>query len=247
MKKVIFNESTFNAFKRCLINEIAKPNPYIFGTEKIDYKNELSSLASISNLRTDRYKDYKLEDSYKNWSDVGFDKSSNEYKVWGGNLISFLKYLEGGIFYVLTDRVKRIGDARPHFAFIDTSWVKNVVYGKKEEHQGIYCLILKIYQNKTMWNDLFFNPIFEGLKNAFIEIKQYVGRQIGINPNIRLLLPIEEYKEINTFMGDPSNAKPELFYTQEDESHIEEPNNEPHVEEPNNEPQSDDINAIDWG
>lgn len=243
MKKVIFNESAFNAFKRCLINEIAKSNPYIFGTDKIDYKSKLNALANISNLRVDRYKDYKLDDSYKNWADVGFDKSSNEYKVWCGNLISFLKYLESAIFYVLGDRVKRIGDARPHFAFMDSSWVENVVHDRKEEHQGVYCLILKIYQNKPAWNDLFFNPVFDDLKNAFMEIKQYVGSQIAKNLNIKLLLPLEEYKEINMFMRDPNNAKPELFYSQEDE-HTED---EPQVEEPNNEPQSDDIDAFDWG
>lgn len=238
MKKVIFNENAFNAFKRCLVNEIAKPNPYIFGTDKIDYSNKLKALANISNLRTDRYKDYNLEEAYKNWSDIGFDKSSNEYKVWSGNLISFLKYLESGIFYVLEDRVRRIGDARPHFAFMDSSWVENVVHDRKEEHQGIYCLILKIYQNKPIWNDLFFNPLFDDLKNAFTEIKQYVVGQIAKNPNIKLLLPLEEYKEINMFMRDASNAKPELFYTQDDE---------PQVEEPNNEPQNDDTDAFDWG
>ena len=243
MKKVIFNESAFNAFKRCLVNEIAKPNPYIFGTEKIDYKRKLDDLAKVSNLKVDRYKDYKLEDAYKNWADVGFDKSSNEYKVWCGNLISFLKYLESGIFYVLEDRVKRIGTARPHFVFIDPIWINNVVRDNKEEYQGVYCLILKIYQNKPMWNDLFFNPVFDDLKTAFLEIKKYVGTQIAKNPNIKLLLPIEEYREINMFMRDPGNAKPELFYSQEDE-HIED---EPQVEEPNNEPQSDDVDAFDWG
>ena len=47
-----------------------------------------------------------------------------------------------------------------------------------------------------MWNDLFFNPIFEDIKKDFFEIRQFVGQALGKNMNYKLLLPIEEYREI---------------------------------------------------
>lgn len=232
MKKIRLSENTFNAFKKCLIGEAIQPNPYLFGTRQEDYKQRLADLSKISNLRVDRYKDYDLENSFKEWANVSFDKSTNEYKAWCGQLKKYLDYLGSSIYYVLTDKVERVGDARPHYAFIDPVWVESVVHGKKEEHQGIYCLTLKIFQNKVVWNDLFFNPVFNDLKEAYMKIKSFVASQIAKNPNIKLLMPLDEYKEINKFINS-NDAKPELFCNLN--------------EEPNNEPQVDDTDDFDWG
>lgn len=211
MKKIIFNENSFIKFKKHVIKEAIVSTQYLFGTEKHNFKIELDALSKISNLRTDRYKNYDLENAYEEWGNTGFDKSSNEYRIWCGNLQSFMEYIGKSIYYVLTDKVERAGSTRPHYAFLDPEWVKKVVRGGQEEHQSIYCLTLKLYQNKVIWNDLFFNPIFNDLKEALKKIRGFANKQKILNPNFKLLLPIEEYNEIGLAMK-PENAKPELFY-----------------------------------
>ena len=63
-----------------------------------------------------------------------------------------------------------------------------------------------------MWNDLFFNPIFQDMKDKFFKIRGFVGKAFGINMNYKLLMPLEQYREIVKYSSDQSNAKPELFY-----------------------------------
>jgi len=232
MKKIIFNENTFKSFKRCAIMEAVSSNPYLFGTEQKDYKQLLASLSTVPNLRTDKYTNHELEEYYNDWKKTGFDISSNEYQIWCGALKKYLDYLGRSIYFVLNNKVKRIADARPYYVFLDPSWVQTVKLDKPEDFQGIYSLTLKIYQNKVVWNDLFFNPIFEDLKNAIKEIRAYANKQKILNPNLNLLLPKEEYIEIGKYMNS-DNAQPELFYGQ--------------TEKPNNEPQVNDDEPFDWG
>ena len=210
-KTIILSENAFKKIKRYMIQEAVSSNPYLFGTANEDYKRILEGLSKVSNLRTDRYKNYDLEEAYEKWSKVGFDKNTKEFAAWNGILKSYLNFLNGGIEYVLNDKVNRIGMNRPHWVFIDPSWAKDVILNHEgEKHQSIYSLILKIYQNKVMWNDLFFNPLFENIKNDFFKIKSFIGKALGENMNLKLLLPIEEYREINNFIRS-GEAKPELF------------------------------------
>ena len=214
-KTIILSENAFNKIKRLMVQEAIKSNPYAFGPGgKDDYTRKLPSLDKVANLKVDRYKDHDLENSYKLWAETGFDKSSYEYIEWGNKLKSYLSFLAGGIEFVLNDKVRRINMNRPQWVFLDPSWLEDVVIRNQEneKHQSIYCLILKLSQNKVVWNDLFFNPIFEDLKNQISEIRQFVGKAIGVNPNLKLLLPLEQYRELTKFINDPSNAKPELFY-----------------------------------
>ena len=76
----------------------------------------------------------------------------------------------------------------------------------------VFTVTLKIYQNKVIWNDLFFNPIFEDLKNDIKSIRSFANKLKFLDKKYELLLPIEEYNEIGKFMSNSSNAKPELFY-----------------------------------
>jgi len=215
-KTIILNENTFKKIKRMMIKEAlaSKPNPYKFGTgEGDDYTKTLPSLDKVSNLKVDRYKDKELETLYLEWEKVGFNKESFEYITWANKLIDYLKFLSGGIEFVLNDKVNRINMARPQWVLLDPAWIKDVVTGSEnsEKHQSVYCLILKLSQNKVTWNDLFFNPIFEDLKNQIMQIRQFVSKALGKNMNFKLLLPIEQYRELTKYLNDPSSAKPERF------------------------------------
>ena len=53
--------------------------------------------------------------------------------------------------------------------------------------------------------------VLSDMKNDFMQIKQFIGAAIGKYPNVKLLLPIEEYREINKYINS-GEAKPELFY-----------------------------------
>ena len=240
MKKIFLSENTFKAFRDCLLNEIDVPKGFSFCSNSNDgkkYNDQLKNLEAISDLRVDRYKNYNLESVYEDWAKTGFDKASDEYRVWCGHLKNYMEYIGRSIYYVKTDRIDRIGEARPYYSFIDSTWVDSLKRDH-EEHQGIYCLTLKIYQNKVIWNDLFFNPIFNDLKEVYKEIRSYANKKKILDPNYVLLLPMEEYTEIGKFMFNQENAKPELFYNPE------ELNNEPQI---NDEPQSDDDENFDWG
>ena len=115
-------------------------------------------------------------------------------------------------------------------AFIDPQWVEVMIKGG-DDFQGVYCLTLKLYQNKVIWNDLFFNPIFNNLKDDIKSIRSFATKTKMLDKKYELLLPMEEYIEIGKFMSNPSNARPELFYEK------------PKIDTPNNIPAEDDI---DW-
>ena len=215
-KTIILNENTFKKIKRMMIREAlaSKPNPLVFGRrETDDYRGRIPNMDKIANLKVDRYKDKELEMAYGEWEKVGFNKLSFEYITFANRLIQYLNFLKKGIDWVVEDKVERINDACPHWAFLDPDWADDVI-GVKEEnerHQSIYCLILKLSQNKAAWNDLFFNPIFSDLKDGVIRVRQYVSRQLGKNMNLKLLLPIEQYRELTKYLNDPSSEKPERF------------------------------------
>lgn len=224
MKQIIFNENSFKLFKKCLMNEINVPKGVTFCTSpnhELIYKQRLKDLENIPNLRTDKYKNYNLEEAYKEWADVNFSKDSNEYKTWCGILKHYLDYIDRSIDFV-KGKIARNGNSSPHWAFIDPNWVK-CINSDTEDYQGIYCLTLKIYQNKPMWNDLFFNPIFENLKNGIKEIRKFAMLKRKADKKYDLLLPLEEYIEIGKFMSNENNARPELFYGTSTETD----NNEP--------------------
>lgn len=213
MAKIIFSENTFRTFKKLLVNEIIVPKGISFCTNpkhELEYKQRLKDLEKVSNLRTDKYKDYNLEETYNEWAENGFSKDSEEYKSWCGNLKAYMNYIAKGIDFV-KGKIKRNGDAAPYLAFIDPVWIKAMIKNS-DDFQGIFCLTLKIYQNKVIWNDLFFNPIFEDLKNDIKSIRSFANKLKFLDKKYELLLPIEEYNEIGKFMSNPSNAKPELFY-----------------------------------
>ena len=212
-KTIILNENAFKKIRSLIIREAAATDQYYFGTSRVYYKPYLDKLSNMGNLRVDRYKDDKLAEAYNNWAGVNFDKSSYEYIAWGNALNEYMKYLAGGIEFVLNHKVKRIGlGGKFYWVFIDEDWVKMIDdTNDYKDKECIYPLILKIYQNKPMWNDLFFNPLFSDMKNKFMEIKQFIGSAIGKYPNVKLLLPMEEYREINNYIR-ANDAKPELFY-----------------------------------
>lgn len=215
-KTIILNENTFKKIKRMMIREAlaSKPNPLVFGRrERDDYRGRIPNLEKIANLKVDRYKDHELERLYEEWGKVGFNKLSFEYVAFANRLIHYLNFLKDGIKWVVEDKVIRINDACPHWAFLDPDWADNVIGVKEEneQHQSIYCLILKLSQNKAAWNDLFFNPIFSDLKDGIVKVRQYVSKQLGKNMNLKLLLPIEQYKELTKYLNDPSSEKPERF------------------------------------
>lgn len=232
MKKIIFNENSFRLLKKLLVNEITLPKGVSFCTSPkhdVAYRQRLEDLNGVSNLRTDRYKNYELEDAYNAWAEVGFSKDSQEYKVWCGHLKSFIDYIARSINFV-KGKVAKHEKGAPYMAFIDPQWVEVMIKGG-DDFQGVYCLTLKLYQNKVIWNDLFFNPIFNNLKDDIKSIRSFATKTKMLDKKYELLLPMEEYIEIGKFMSNPSNARPELFYEK------------PKIDTPNNIPAEDDI---DW-
>ena len=212
-KTIILNENAFKKIRGLIIKEASAFDQYYFGTSRKFYKPILEKLAGMKNLRVDRYKDYGLQEAYDKWAATNFDKSCYEYTAWGNALTAYMKFLSGGIEFVLNHKVLRIGlGGKYYWVFIDEDWA-DMIDDKNDvnDKECIYPLILKIYQNKPMWNDLFFNPLFSDMKNNFMQIKQFIGEAIGKYPNVKLLLPIEEYREINKYINS-GEAKPELFF-----------------------------------
>ena len=214
-KTIILPENYFNRIKNMIIKEAIAPNPYLFGlgAKAINYKSIVDSLNKNEMLKTSAYKDETLENTYRAWEEKGFDKSSYEYVAWGNALNDYMTYLARGIDFIL-GKAERIGlSASTYWVFIDPEWAKDVMNKKDaKDHQCIYSLVLKLCQNKSMWNDLFFNPIFQDMKDKFFKIRSFVGKAFGINMNYKLLMPLEQYREIVKYSSDQSNAKPELFY-----------------------------------
>lgn len=235
MKRIILSERAFKVFKQCLVNEALKSNDIPFCSndrENKEYNQRLRELSTIPNLRVDRYKDENLENAYDNWSNVGFDKSSMEYKVWCGHLQRYLEFLERGLDFV-NQKKNRIGEARPHYIFADLDWMRKIKSSNVDDYQGIYSLTLKIYQNRVIWNDLFFNPIFNNLKETYKEIRSFANKKKILDKKYSLLLPMEEYIELGKFMNNPENARPELFF----DTNVEISTNH----------QTDDTEEFDWG
>ena len=218
MKKVIIlNENSFKKIKRLIIKE-AITNAPIFGTRD-NYAGHLSTLNKIANLHVDRYKDYDLEKSWKNWESTGFDKNSKEYYIYLSNFKKFMFGGDGennGFLANVSFVVDRLGGSLHHF-ILSQEWVSavnsnpNYRYSdlgtnKGEEWQCFYTTILKLYQNPAIWNDFFFNPVFKEYAQKFFKIRDklsdiFKGDPEGYKATYLQILPKKEYAELNKFVG----------------------------------------------
>ena len=170
-KTIILNENTFKKIKQLIIKEAVTQAPK-FGTKVgINYKPYLDSMQKISNLHTDRYKDYELEEAWNAWKNTGFNKNTEEYAIYVAKFKAFMfggggsRGFLGNVSYV----IDRLGGSLNSF-LLDPKWVSslnktpNYRYsdlnsGKEgDEFQCFYTTILKLYQNPSIWNDFFFNP-----------------------------------------------------------------------------------------
>ena len=206
--KIILSESGFETLGKLMFTEALGDIKMGYGRSEINYSELLRSLDKVPNLHTDRYKDYALLEAYDAWGKVNFDKSTKEYAVWASHLKRFMDYLNGHLHYVNDKKNDNIGTFTFYRVVLDPKWVKSVVVNNKDEWECIYTTILKIYKNKPIWNDLFFNPIFEEMKTTFDLIKKSVMKDFL---TYKKILPIKEYAEISTFIRN-GEANPSLFY-----------------------------------
>ena len=116
-----------------------------------------------------------------------------------------------------------------HSVILDPKWSQSLINKKNwrysdlgtnsggDEFHCFYTTILKIYQNPAIWNDFFFNPAFSEMKGKYDSIRAKITALIKNNreaweTQYKTLLPLKEYKELNLFMNNKENCKPELFY-----------------------------------
>lgn len=218
-KTIILSENTFKKIKRLIIKE-AITNAPMFGKHD-DYTGHLKTLEKISNLHTDRYKDYELEESWNNWKNTGFNKNCKEYNIYLSNFKRFMfggkegenKGFLGNVSYVI-DRL----NGPLHSFILDPNWVNAVnntpnyrysdLKSTKEgdDWQCFYTTILKLYQNPAIWNDFFFNPEFKEYSQRFFKIRDKLSDLYKQNPEeykatYTQILPKKEYAELNKFVG----------------------------------------------
>lgn len=231
-KTIILNENTFNKIKRTIIKEALAPE---FGKGKslINYRPYLTSISKISNLHTDRYKDYELEEAYNNWKNTGYNKNGEDYLIYVSKFKRFM-FGSSGLIQNISYTADRLGGPL-HSILLDPKWVmslngkpnwkyseQNSGYGGDEFH-CFYTTVLKIFQNPSIWNDFFFNPIFSEAKQKYDSIRAKVTEAMKTNKEMySQLLPMEEYKQLNLFMNEINqetkkvekgiNCKPELFF-----------------------------------
>lgn len=223
-------------FSQMLKEAINSAPTFGSGARSINYKTYLDALNGISNLHTDRYKDYELEDAYKEWENTGFDKNSQEYLIYISKFKNFM-FGSSGFLRNLSYISDRIGGPL-HSFLLDPKWV-SALNGKPnwrysdlnsgmggDDWQCFYTTVLKIYQNPAIWNDFFFNPIFEEYKNKFDSVVEKIDEQINNNlerfkTTYKPLLP-KEYGQLKNFIRGVkvvegkiekvNNCHPELFY-----------------------------------
>ena len=218
-KTIILSENNFKKIKRFIIKEVLNSAP-IFGNRD-NYSGHLKTLEKISNLHTDRYKDYNLEESWNNWKNTGFEKDNTEYYTYLSNFKRFMfggnegdnKGFLGNVSYV-TDRL----GGQLHTFILDPQWVSSVnskpdykysdLNSNKEgdDWQCFYTTILKLYQNPAIWNDFFFNPEFKQYSQKFFKIRDKLSDLFKENPEeykatYAQILPKKEYAELNKFVG----------------------------------------------
>jgi len=218
-KTIILNENAFKKIKRLIVKE-AITNAPTFGKFG-DYTGILRTLDKVENLHTDRYKDYELEESWKNWENTGFNKNCKEYSIYLSNFKNFMfggrdgenRGFLGNVSYVI-DRLggtlnhfilsREWSDAvgnNPHYKYSDLKSNKG-----SEEKQCFYTTILKLYQNPAIWNDFFFNPEFKDYAQKFFKIRDKLSDIFkrdpeGYKSTYLQILPKKEYAELNKFVG----------------------------------------------
>ena len=89
--KIKINKHKFNLFVSQILNEANYPT-FGNGSHTINYKPYIDSISKIENLHSDRYKDYELENAYNSWKGTGFNKNSDEYKLY---ISAFKKFMFG--------------------------------------------------------------------------------------------------------------------------------------------------------
>ena len=213
------------------------------GPSMINYKPYITSISKIENLHSDRYKDYELEEAWNNWKKTGCDKNSQEYFIYISKFKNFM-FGMGGFLRNLSYVGDRLNGPL-HSLLLDPKWV-NSLNGKPnwrysdlnsgeggDEFHCFYTTILKLFQNPAIWNDFFFNPIFENDRKKYDNIRKKITDLMKANKEAyetqyKPLIPIKEYRELNFFMNEINqetkkiekgmNCKPELFYNQETNS-----------------------------
>lgn len=233
IKKIRLAESDLhNIIKESVSKIINELNAPVFGSGRFrtDYTPTFKELEGVENLHNDRYKDYDLEEEWKNWQSVGFDKNCEEYYLYCSEFSKFMGEFSDNLSYV-ADRL----NGPLHSVLLDPKWTQSLINKKNwsysdlgankggDEFHCFYTTILKIYQNPAIWNDFFFNPAFKEMKAKYDSIRAKIATLIKSNreaweTQYKPLLPLKEYKELNLFMNNKENCKPELFFEPKQEN-----------------------------
>lgn len=231
------NEHKLKILLSQMLNEANYPT-FGNGSRAINYKPYLDSLGNISNLHSDRYKDFELEDAWNNWKNTGCDKNTQEYLIYVSKFKNFM-FGMGGFLRNLSYVGDRLNGPL-HSLLLDPKWVSslngkpNWKYSDLNSGEGgdefhcFYTTVLKLFQNPAIWNDFFFNPVFAEYKVKYDNIRAKITEIMKTNKEsyetqYKPLLPIEEYRQLNMFMNEINqetkkvekgiNCKPDLFYT----------------------------------
>lgn len=228
IKRVRLTESDLHrivleSVKRILSEAMNAP---VFGSGRFrtDYTPTFKELEGIENLHNDRYKDYALDEAWNNWKKTGFDKGTEDYLLYVSQFKKFMSEFSDNLSYV-ADRL----NGPLHSVILDPKWTQSLINKKNwrysdlgsnsggDEFHCFYTTILKIYQNPAIWNDFFFNPAFADMKKKYDSIRAKITAFIkndreAWEKQYKPLLPLKEYKELNLFMNNKENCKPELFY-----------------------------------
>ena len=199
------DEHKLSILKELMLQEAQGPD---YWSNK--FKQELDFLNTHPQIRESKYKWNNLENAYKAWEGTGYDKNSREYRVWGVYLKKWIGFFDRHLHFLLQKK-DRCGDMASYQVIFDPKWVRDGITKNKEEFECYYTTLLKLCQNKEVWNDLFFNPMFENVRNSFIELKDWV---VGKIMEFKSLLPLAENKEVATYLRT-AKPNPELFYTEE--------------------------------
>lgn len=215
-KTIKLTESKLRKIIQIGLNELYNsPNKEVYWNGKYQLSQIKRYLDSAPDLRVDRYKEADLEYVYDEWEKVGFSKDSEEHAILHSIIERFMEYLEYSVFYTLK-RVSEMNDTK----VLDPKWAISIKKGGKEEFQCFYTLILKIYQNRAIWNDFFFNPEYKEMADTYKQNAQMVRQNLN---HYREILPLKEFNELNMFyMGyNPQTKKleGEGFNKREDRFH----------------------------
>ena len=235
MKTIKIKESKLRLFASQILNEATYPT-FGKGASFVDYKPYIEMLSQITNLHEDRYKDYELDEAWNNWKQTGCNKNSEEYLIYLSKFKNFM-FGTGGFLGNISYVIDRLGGPL-HSQILGPKWVtamkdkKDWKYSNlnsaegSEDWQCFYTTVLKIYQNPAIWNDFFFNPLFEAYKKKFDKVVEQIDAQINLDYNryktlYHPLLPPEFSKLKNFIKGievidgkieKRNNCHPELFY-----------------------------------